>query len=111
LSRVSVAFAIVLGLFAVNIPAQRRDSEQKPAGNPEQAVEKSGQVKPPVESSKSAESQKETPPVLTHHETRVGGRVLRYAATSGLMSIRNSDSDEIEADMFFVAYTLEPNRL
>ena len=74
----------------------------------QQTVEKSGTLKP-SEAQKEAtkEAQKETPPVVTHHEIHVGGRVLHYTATTGLMPIRNSETDEIEANIFFVAYTLD----
>jgi len=48
----------------------------------------------------------EEPPVVTKHEIRVGGRTLRYTATTGLMPIKNRDG-EVEARMFFVAYTLD----
>jgi carboxypeptidase C (cathepsin A) len=48
----------------------------------------------------------EEPPVITHHEIRAGGRVLRYTATAGMMPIKNRDG-ETEARMFFTAYTLD----
>jgi carboxypeptidase C (cathepsin A) len=48
----------------------------------------------------------EEPPVVTHHEIRVGGRALRYTATAGMMPIKNRDG-ETEARMFFTAYTLD----
>ena len=48
----------------------------------------------------------EEPPVITHHEIRAGGRVLRYTATAGMMPIKNRDG-ETEARMFFMAYTLD----
>src|ERR1044071_7524920 len=48
----------------------------------------------------------EEPPVVTHHEIRAGGRVLRYTATAGMMPIKNRDG-ETEARMFFTAYTLD----
>ena len=48
----------------------------------------------------------EEPPVITHHEIRVGGRALRYTATAGIMPIKNRDG-ETEARMFFTAYTLD----
>ncbi len=48
----------------------------------------------------------EEPPVVTHHEIRIGGRVLRYTATAGMMPIKNRDG-ETEARMFFTAYTLD----
>ena len=48
----------------------------------------------------------EIPPVVTHHQITVDGRILRYTATTGRMPIKNDDG-KIEAEMFFVAYTLD----
>src|SRR4051812_7512945 len=48
----------------------------------------------------------EEPPVVTHHSITVGGRELKYTATTGMMPIKNRDG-ETEARMFFVAYTLD----
>ena len=48
----------------------------------------------------------EVPPVETHHEISIGGKVLRYTATAGRLPIKDAE-DKIEAEMFFVAYTLE----
>jgi carboxypeptidase C (cathepsin A) len=48
----------------------------------------------------------EVPPVVTHHQITVGGKVLRYTATSGRLPIKRGDG-KIEAEMFFVAYTLD----
>src|SRR5579872_27129 len=51
----------------------------------------------------------ETLPVVTQHEVHVGGKALRYTTTAGLMPIRNAEG-EIEANIFFIAYTLDgPN--
>jgi carboxypeptidase C (cathepsin A) len=53
----------------------------------------------------------EEPPVVTRHEIKVGGKTLRYTATVGLMPIKNREG-EIEARMFFMAYTLDnPSRV
>ena len=93
--------------------AQEKEAEQKSAGNQPQTAEKSATLKPATEAPKSNDAQKETAPIVTHHEIHIGGRVLRYTATAGLMPIRNSETDEVEANMFFVAYTLDsagPNR-
>jgi len=49
----------------------------------------------------------EVPPVVTHHTIRVGGRELRYTATTGRMPIKDPIENKIEAEMFFVAYTLD----
>ncbi len=51
-------------------------------------------------------SEKEEPPVVTKHELRVGGRVLRYSVTTGLMPLKN-DAGDVEARIFFMAYTLD----
>ena len=50
--------------------------------------------------------EKEEPPVVTRHELRAGGRVLKYTATAGLMPLR-SETGELEAHVFYVAYTLD----
>jgi carboxypeptidase C (cathepsin A) len=48
----------------------------------------------------------EVPPVQTHHQAVVGGKTLRYTATAGRLPIKNGEG-KIEAEMFFVAYTLD----
>jgi carboxypeptidase C (cathepsin A) len=48
----------------------------------------------------------EVPPVVTHHELRVGGQLFKYTATVGLMPLKN-EKGETEANIFFMAYTLD----
>lgn len=48
----------------------------------------------------------ETAPSVTHHQIRLGGKVLHYTATAGRLPIKNG-SDKTEALMFYVAYTLD----
>ncbi|MBM3814315.1 MAG: peptidase S10 [Acidimicrobiia bacterium] len=48
----------------------------------------------------------DTPPVVTDHQMQVGGRTLRYKATTGMMAMK-TESGEMEANMFFVAYTVD----
>ena len=48
----------------------------------------------------------EVPPVVTHHQMTVDGKTLRYTATAGRLPIKRGDG-KIEAEMFFVAYTLD----
>ncbi len=48
----------------------------------------------------------EVPPVQTHHTITVNGRTLHYTATAGRMPIKDA-TGKIEAEMFFVAYTLD----
>jgi carboxypeptidase C (cathepsin A) len=48
----------------------------------------------------------EAAPVVTRHQITVNGRALRYTATAGRLPIKRDDG-KIEAQMFFVAYTLD----
>lgn len=45
-------------------------------------------------------------PSVTHHKITVGGKVLAYTATVGHVPIKN-EKNEAEAQMFYVAYTLD----
>ena len=48
----------------------------------------------------------EVPPVITHHQIALNGKTLSYTATTGRLPIKRGDG-KIEAEMFFVAYTLD----
>ncbi len=48
----------------------------------------------------------EVPPVATHHQITVAGKVLKYTATAGRLPIKRGDG-KIEAEMFYVAYALD----
>lgn len=48
----------------------------------------------------------EVPPAVSHHQITVDGKLLRYTATTGRLPIKRGDG-KIEAEMFFVAYTLD----
>ena len=48
----------------------------------------------------------EVAPMVTHHQITVNGKVLHYTATAGRLPIKRADG-KTEAQMFFVAYTLE----
>ncbi|HYR74264.1 MAG TPA: hypothetical protein VEM96_00345 [Pyrinomonadaceae bacterium] len=48
----------------------------------------------------------EEPPIVSRHEIKAAGRILRYTATVGMMPIKNRDG-ETEARIFFMAYTLD----
>ena len=54
----------------------------------------------------SAKPETDKPPVVTHHEIHVGGKVLRYTATAGLMPLVD-DSGKVDAHIFYIAYTLD----
>jgi carboxypeptidase C (cathepsin A) len=81
-----------------------------PASTPEAAA---SQEQRPRESSGDKEKDKEehyemaeVAPVVTHHQITVDGKVLKYSATAGRLPIKRGDG-KIEAEMFFVAYTLD----
>ena len=48
----------------------------------------------------------EMPPMVTHHQITVDGKLLKYTATAGRLPIKRGDG-KIEAEMFYVAYTLD----
>jgi carboxypeptidase C (cathepsin A) len=48
----------------------------------------------------------EVSPIVTHHQIAVDGKALRYTATTGRLPIKRGDG-RIEAEMFYVAYTLD----
>jgi carboxypeptidase C (cathepsin A) len=48
----------------------------------------------------------EAPPIVTRHEIRVNGKTLNYTATTGMMPLKDAKG-QIEANLFFVAYTLD----
>lgn len=48
----------------------------------------------------------EVAPIITHHQITVDGKLLHYTATAGRLPIKRPDG-KIEAEMFFVAYTLD----
>ena len=43
---------------------------------------------------------------MTHHQITLDGKLLKYTATTGRLPIKRGDG-KIEAEMFFVAYTLD----
>ncbi|HEY3974811.1 MAG TPA: peptidase S10 [Candidatus Sulfotelmatobacter sp.] len=48
----------------------------------------------------------EMPAVVTHHQITIEGKLLKYTATTGHLPIKRGDG-RIEAEMFYVAYTLD----
>lgn len=82
--------------------AAKTEEQAAPAAKPEEKPEAPGE--------KAAHNVKydmtEVPPVVTHHQITLGGRLLHYTATAGRMPIKNEEG-KIEAEMFYVAYTLD----
>ncbi len=93
-------------------PTPLQEKAGKPAAQPAQPSPKPEENKPaPADESKGKDKDlhfdvAEVAPIVTRHQVTVNGRVLRYTATAGRLPIKREDG-KIEAEMFFVAYTLE----
>ena len=105
-------------------PAKTTNKEKKPSpapkvpeGKPQETPTSTEESKPetgketPADKDKDKEKDErydvtEVPPVVTHHQITVDGKALRYTATAGRLPIKRDDG-KIEAEMFFVAYTLD----
>src|SRR5437868_11618044 len=95
------AAAFVFFLLTLSLAAQR-DNERPPAdrdaATPDQQKDQKDKAvakpEPPAEK----------PPVVMHHEVHVGGKVLRYTTTTGLMPLTDEEG-KIDAHIFFIAYT------
>jgi carboxypeptidase C (cathepsin A) len=87
--------AAVLPLIVLFAQAQAARPGATPAAEPARA-----------ETPAPEKAKPEEPPVVTHHELRAGGKVFKYTATAGLMPLK-SETGDVEARVFFVAYTLD----
>jgi len=100
----AIILFLTLSLFSLSLSAQQSENSDAPAETPAKpAVERD---KPEAAKEKPA-AIKDEPPVVTHHQITVGGKVLHYTATTGYMPLRNTETDAVEAHIFFVAYTLD----
>ena len=82
--------------------------EQRPSEPSVAPVTKSDSAKESGEKGEKEErfDMTEVAPIVTHHQITVDGKLLRYTATAGRLPIKRGDG-KIEAEMFFVAYTLD----
>jgi carboxypeptidase C (cathepsin A) len=125
-----IVLALIVGVFmaVASVAQQDQSSQDKPAekAKPAAAKEKKDKKEPPVSApDKSSEKPAEPPksdgeatdkdehydvsevaPIVTHHQIAVNGKALAYTATAGRLPIKRGDG-KIEAEMFFVAYTLD----
>jgi carboxypeptidase C (cathepsin A) len=98
---------------------KNKNEAAAPSKTPELAAQPQSTPTPPPPPERKPEVGKETPgekeehydmtevpPTVTHHQITVDGKVLKYTATAGRLPIKRGDG-KIEAEMFFVAYTLE----
>ena len=93
--------------------AAKKDKKQTtPAAAPDKTAENGKPTEGPKADAGEATDKEEhydvteVPPVITHHQISVGGRILSYTATTGRLPIKREDG-KTEAEMFFVAYTLD----
>jgi len=120
--------AITLGLIFCLLPAfaqQSTDSAKKPEKESKTKKEEKTEAQKAAETvvapeqknepSKEKDDDKdkeehfdmsEVAPVVTHHQITLNGAVLKYTATAGRLPLKRSDG-KTEAEMFFVAYTLD----
>ena len=132
MKRFLVVFFALLALFLSSSAAQAsadqkkesaKKSESQPAANSPQKNAAEPAAKPSTPAAPTAEQPKagakensddkeqhydmsEVAPVVTHHQITLDGKVLKYTATTGRLPIKRDDG-KIEAEMFFVAYTLD----
>jgi carboxypeptidase C (cathepsin A) len=91
-------------------PAAPADKPAEPAVKPDASQE----PRPPAHeaSDRDKDSKEEhydmteMPPSITHHQITIDGKLLKYTATTGRLPIKRGDG-KIEAEMFYVAYTLD----
>ncbi len=81
-------------LFAIADPPQHDAKPDKPA------------VEDRDKKDAKDKKEKEDEPIVTHHEMRVGGKLLKYTATTGTLPLKN-ETGEVEANIFFVAYVVD----
>ena len=82
-----------------------------PEGKPQETPAKVAEETKPETTKEAAEKEEhydvtEMPPVATHHQITVDGKLLKYTAIAGRLPVKRDDG-KIEAEMFFVAYTLD----
>ncbi|MBI3476785.1 MAG: peptidase S10 [Acidobacteria bacterium] len=97
-------------------PAAKEKKDKKEQASPSTpAPDKTAESAKPAESPKSDGEAidkdehfdvSEISPIVTHHQITVNGKALNYTATTGRLPIKRGDG-KVEAEMFFVAYTVD----
>ncbi len=95
----TAAFALLLLQTPPPSPASKR-------GPTEKASETAGADEKEKDKDKKKEAPEEKP-VVTKHELKLDGKILKYTVTTGLLPIKNEEG-ETEASLFFMAYALAP---
>ena len=78
----------------------------RPAATPSTAPAATAHEEDGEKAADRKKEEKEEPPVVTKHTLSVRGTPLAYTATTGFLPLR-SDAGDLEAKIFFVAYTLD----
>jgi carboxypeptidase C (cathepsin A) len=98
-----VISACVILLIALGLTSQQpqvgANAPPAAAQAPAPAVDSKPDAARPVEADEE--------PIVTRHEVRAGGRMLKYTATAGFLPVRNATTRDLEARVFFIAYTLD----
>jgi carboxypeptidase C (cathepsin A) len=88
-------------------------SQERKSGEPAEKTteptteeQKTAAAKPGTDKDKEEYDVSEVSPVVTHHQLTLDGKPLKYSANVGRLPIKRGDG-KIEAEMFFVAYTLD----
>ncbi len=95
----------------------RKEPTPASATTPDKAAESGKTAEPPRAQSNEATDKDdkdkeehydvaEIPPVTTHHQITLNGKTLSYTATAGRLPLKRGDG-KTEAEMFFVAYSLD----
>jgi carboxypeptidase C (cathepsin A) len=91
-------------------PATPTSSESATStAKPEAPEQKPSALPAPSDKEKDKEEHfdmTEAAPVETHHQITMEGKLLKYTASTGRLPIKRDDG-KIEAEMFYVAYTLD----
>jgi carboxypeptidase C (cathepsin A) len=94
-------------------PTAKAEKEKKPSQTTEKPTEpssaeeqKPAAPKPGADKDKEEFDVSEVAPIVTHHQMTLDGKLLKYTATTGRLPLKRGDG-KIEAEMFFVAYTLD----
>ena len=74
-----------------------------PASQPVTTTTTTSKTTPPV----SIAQMVDEPTSVMKHSQRVGGKTMNYTTTAGYMPIRNAQTGETEAKIFYIAYTLD----
>lgn len=61
----------------------------------------------PTPRPQAAPEQREEAPIVKKHSARINGRQVSYTTTTGFMPIKNATSGDVEARIFYMAYTMD----